>query len=82
MSLDMTEFIMRVEETYGFEIPIEDYESLKTVGLLCEYIQKRSPRSDGSVILDTVRQMIYENFHIPRDEISPESRWIEDLGLG
>lgn len=30
MSLEMTGFILQVEETYGFEIPIEEYESLKT----------------------------------------------------
>jgi acyl carrier protein len=82
MSLDMTDFVMQVEETYGFEIPDEDYESLKTVGLLCEYIRKRSPQSDPTVILETVRNMISEHFLIPADEINPESRWIEDLGFG
>jgi len=82
MSLDMTEFIMQIEETYGFEIPDRDYESLKTVGLLCEYIQKRSPQPEPDEVLETVRKMISEHFVIPVDEIKPESRWIEDLGFG
>jgi len=82
MSLDMMDFVMQVEETYGFEIPAEDYEFLKTVSLLCEYIQKRSPQSDPAAILETVRKMISENTFIPIAEIKPESRWIEDLGFG
>ena len=81
MSLDMTEFVMQVEDTYGFEIPNEDYESLKTVGLLCEYIQKRTSQSDRSAILETVRKLISQHFNIPADQIKPESRWVEDLGL-
>lgn len=82
MSLDMTDFIIQVEETYGFEIPDQDNESLKTVGSLCEYVQKGAPQPDPAKIFDTVRRMISEHFSIPVDEITPESRWIEDLGFG
>ncbi|HEY3964638.1 MAG TPA: phosphopantetheine-binding protein [Planctomycetaceae bacterium] len=82
MSLDMMDFIMQVEKTYGFEIPDEDYESLKTIGLLCEYIRERSPQSDSDEILQAVRKMISEHTFIPIVEIKSESRWVEDLGFG
>ena len=40
-SLDLTELIMTFEERFGFEIPEEDAEKLKTVGDVVDYIEKR-----------------------------------------
>lgn len=40
-SLDLTELIMTFEERFGFEIPEEDAEKLKTVGDVIQYIEKR-----------------------------------------
>lgn len=40
-SLDLTELIMTFEERFGFEIPEEDAEKLKTVGDVVTYIQKK-----------------------------------------
>lgn len=40
-SLDLTELIMTFEEHFGFEIPEEDAEKLKTVSDAIEYIEKR-----------------------------------------
>lgn len=40
-SLDLTELIMTFEERFGFEIPEEEAEKLKTVGDVVHYIQKR-----------------------------------------
>ena len=38
-SLDIVELVMAVEEEFGIEIPDEDAEKLKTVGVLCSYLQ-------------------------------------------
>lgn len=40
-SLDLTELIMTFEERFGFEIPEEDAENLKTVKDVIEYVNKR-----------------------------------------
>jgi acyl carrier protein len=40
-SLDLTELIMTFEERFGFEIPEEDAEKLKTIGDVITYIQKK-----------------------------------------
>lgn len=40
-SLDLTELIMTFEERFGFEIPEEDAESLKTVKDVIDYVNKR-----------------------------------------
>jgi acyl carrier protein len=40
-SLDLTELIMTFEERFGFEIPEEEAEKLKTVGDVVAYIQKK-----------------------------------------
>ena len=37
-SLDLTELIMTFEERFGFEIPEEDAEKLKTVGDVIQYV--------------------------------------------
>lgn len=40
-SLDLTELIMTFEERFGFEISEEEAETLKTVGDIVTYIQKK-----------------------------------------
>ena len=40
-SLDLTELIMTFEERFGFEIPEEDAENLKTVKDVIQYVNKR-----------------------------------------
>jgi acyl carrier protein len=40
-SLDLTELVMTIEEHFGLEISEEDAGSLRTVGDLVNYIEKR-----------------------------------------
>ena len=40
-SLDLTELIMTFEEKFGFEIPEEVAEKLKTVGDVVTYIEEK-----------------------------------------
>lgn len=40
-SLDLTELIMTFEERFGFEIPEEEAETLKTVGQVVTYITNK-----------------------------------------
>lgn len=41
-SLDLTELNMRFEEKFGCEIPIEDFEKLKTVNDAIQYLQSKA----------------------------------------
>jgi len=40
-SLDAVEVIMALEDTFDIDIPDVEADTLKTVGAICEYIEKR-----------------------------------------
>lgn len=40
-SLDVVELVMRFEDTFGVEIPDEDYDKIRTVGDAIDYIEQR-----------------------------------------
>ncbi len=80
MSMDMMEFVMEIEDTFGVTIPDEDYEHLKTVGSLAEYIVQRSPDSRPDDVWKAVQRLVCEHFVIP-PEVVPNARWVEDLKL-
>ena len=40
-SLDVVELVMGLEEKYGIEIPDEDLPSIRTVGDIIRYIEKK-----------------------------------------
>ncbi|MEK9501161.1 acyl carrier protein [Gaopeijia maritima] len=45
-SLDTVELVMAFEEEFGFDIPDEDAETLRTVGDAIRYMNKRSAESN------------------------------------
>ena len=40
-SLTVLEVVMKIEETFGVEIPDEDVDQIRTVSEICEYLNKR-----------------------------------------
>ncbi|WP_057875869.1 acyl carrier protein [Liquorilactobacillus aquaticus] len=42
-SIDIVEFVLELEDTFGAEIPDEDAEKLLTVGDVVKYIEKHQP---------------------------------------
>ncbi|MCF7806125.1 MAG: acyl carrier protein [Simkaniaceae bacterium] len=44
-SLDLTELIMTFEEKFGFEIPEEVAETLKTVGDVVAYVEEKQKQA-------------------------------------
>ncbi len=44
-SLDTVELVMALEEEFGFEIPDEDAERMRTVGDIVSYLEKREPKT-------------------------------------
>lgn len=45
-SLDTVELVMAFEEEFGFDIPDEDAETLRTVGDAIRYMNKRAAESN------------------------------------
>ncbi|MBI5743338.1 MAG: acyl carrier protein [Elusimicrobia bacterium] len=45
-SLDTVELVMALEEEFDIEIPDEDAEKIKTVGMAIEYIKEKSGKKD------------------------------------
>ena len=45
-SLDTVELVMAFEEEFGFDIPDEDAETLRTVGDAIAYMKKRAAESN------------------------------------
>ncbi len=45
-SLDTVELVMAFEEEFGFDIPDEDAETLRTVGDAIRYMEKRAAESN------------------------------------
>ncbi len=44
-SLDTVELVMALEEEFGFEIPDEDAERMRTVGDVIDYLKKKLPKT-------------------------------------
>jgi acyl carrier protein len=82
MSLDITGFILAVEEEFKVSIPDEDYETIVTVKDLCRYVEIRTNSvARSEFVFERLRQLISEEFSIPIDEIHPESRFVDDLRI-
>ncbi|MCD2256232.1 acyl carrier protein [Agrilactobacillus fermenti] len=43
-SIDIVEFVIELEDTFGAEIPDEEAEKIKTVGDAVSYIQEHMPK--------------------------------------
>jgi acyl carrier protein len=81
MGLDVTRFVMEVEDALDVEIPDCDWHEFDTVGPMCEYILRKKPGSDYNDILQTIRRVAVHEFAVYPEEIQPGTRWIEDLRL-
>lgn len=78
-SLDDVEFVMRLEEEFGFAIPDEDAQAMRSIGQTVRYIWSRSctqgfflrrgPESicRGSFIFNEIRRLIIVRGGIPRN---------------
>jgi hypothetical protein len=79
MGLDVTQFVMEVEDALDVKIPDCDWGELDTVGAMCEYILRKKPGSDFDDVLQTIRRIAVQELAVTPQEIQPSARWIEDL---
>ena len=80
MGLDAVDLVLCIEEAFGIEIAVEDYGGLKTVGQLHDYIVRKSAFPDDDV-WESLRSVIVRTLHVQPEEITAQTRFIEDLKL-
>ncbi|WP_373976356.1 phosphopantetheine-binding protein [Chitinibacter sp. SCUT-21] len=87
MGLDTVELVMAIEKEFAVTIADEDAAQIFTVGQLCHYVQLRLVAEHGLVvtsqdaILRKIAQILSREFGITSDQIHPNARFIDDLGL-
>lgn len=89
MGLDIIELFMDIEKEFELDIPDEDAVTLETVGLLYDYLCRRSPRLTGTPAgvytgwaWDRLAQLIREAAPPFGGEVRPQAHLVRDLGLG
>jgi len=85
MGLDTVELVLEVEKHFDVSIPDERAEKTATVEalarLLYELLTHREIHLSYNEIIFQLQQIINRMFQIPIERITPEARFIDDLGL-
>lgn len=85
MGLDLVEFVLAIEEEFDIQIPADAAENINTPRDLINYLTAipkiRENRSRDYVAL-TVMMILEDEIGVSRDEMSEDSRFIEDLDMG
>jgi len=82
--LDTVEYVILIEDKFGIQIPDDDAIQIKTLGQLCDYIAAKKALQDEASnpesIWPTVREISGQWFAVDVGKLTPEKRFIEDLG--
>jgi acyl carrier protein len=86
MGLDAVELVMAVESEFGFDIPNRDVARLGTVGAMYRYVAERlgepvPPGAPAGPLWERLLDVVERDTGIDRRRLTPEARFIEDLGL-
>jgi acyl carrier protein len=86
MGLEIVEIVLAVESEYGISISDEAAARLETVGSLQEEILQQGRYQGRNFGRDHVWQwlvgLLHEDYGIPVVQITPQARFVKDLGLG
>ncbi len=84
MGLDGVEIVLELEDTFAIKIPDEDAEAVKTVGDLVALVRDLAglPPELDDATFDKIAAIIADQLHFPEGLIRPDSRLVEDLGIG
>lgn len=87
MGLDTVELLLEAEDVFGLSIPDDDAAAIETVGQFSRYIHQRLVARDGTAaasedaVFERLCDILERLFHIARNAVSRESRFVKDLGL-
>lgn len=85
MGLDTIELVMAAEKHFRVSVPEERAEKTVTVeqfaNLLCELRANSAMPLPYEDVLAQLQKLISKEFRIPLEQIVPDARFVEDLGL-
>jgi acyl carrier protein len=86
MGLDGVELVMAIEERFGIVISDGDAEKIATVGQMHRHIvdalRQRGEMVDEEQVWKVLRTIVVQQLSVRPEQLQPETRWIEDLGIG
>lgn len=96
MGLDTVELVLWAEKEFALAIPQAKAAQLITVGDLVNYIAQHSPLWQGQPLdnlmqnspIEThpiyikLKQVLVERYGVAPQAITPQARFVQDLGLG
>lgn len=86
MGLELVHVKMEIEDGFGVTIPDDSYADMTTVGRLCDWLiaetGKRSERLSRDEAFDRVRRVVCEVSGLSPEEVTWDSRFIDDLDMG
>jgi len=84
MSLDTVEFVVRVEQKFGIEIPNDDAPQLAILGDMHEYIlqslRRRGDDPDEERVWETLKEIVIDLLGVPPDDVTKTAHIVTDLG--
>ena len=84
MGLDTVELVIAVEEEFSISIPNENASEMFRVGDLRDFVigelRDRGETVDEARVWSSIQDIIVSQLGVARDDVTPEARFVEDLG--
>ena len=78
MGMDAVQILMDCQEAFGIDIPDEAI-NLPTIGEFSDYVARRMPDKEPTVVWEQVREIASQTLITPIDQIRRDSRWTDLL---
>lgn len=86
MGLDTVELVLLVEKRFNLELGEAELSGITRVGEFCDLLHARlqgpgHPGPDRDAIYATLSELLVQHFRVPPAHITPQARFVADLGL-
>lgn len=87
MGLDTVELVLLVEARFNLDLSDEALSGISRVGEFCDLLHARlnppgqPPGPDKARIYDALEDLLVQHFRVPAARITPQARFVADLGL-
>lgn len=87
MGLDTVEIVLWAENRFGVEMPDDEVGNISTVGEFANYIANKVNTSKCSNIsykdiMPDLLDVLESEYDVPREKVTLNSRFVQDLGFG